>query len=66
LAELVGLAIALALTVFLTRYSATELNWAGRFSAVLTNFVVAIPLLLLFSAHGGICMTFFAMGRTPN
>ena len=50
LAELVGLAIALALTVFLTRYSVAELNWAGRFSAVLFNFVVAIPLLVVFGS----------------
>jgi len=50
LAELVGLAIALTMTVFLTRYSAAEQNWAGQFSAVLINFVVAIPLVLLVGA----------------
>ena len=46
--ELVGLAMALALTVFLTRYSVAEMTSAGRFAAILANFVIAIPLLLLF------------------
>jgi hypothetical protein len=47
LVEVVGLAIALALTVFLTRYSVAEMSLAGRFAAIIANFVIAIPLLLL-------------------
>ncbi|MEQ1698301.1 MAG: hypothetical protein ABL901_20920 [Hyphomicrobiaceae bacterium] len=46
--EMIGLAFALAVTVFLTRYSAAELNWSGRLSAGLLNYVVAIPLLVMF------------------
>src|SRR5688572_16909880 len=47
LVELAGLAIALALTVVLTRYSVAEMSLAGRFAAILANFVIAIPLLLV-------------------
>jgi hypothetical protein len=48
LVELVGLAIALTLTVLLTRYSVAEMTSAGRFAAILANFLIAIPLLVLF------------------
>ena len=46
--ELVGLMLALAVTVLLTRYSASDMGLADRFGAALANFVVAIPLLLMF------------------
>ena len=46
-AEWVGLILALVLTVILTQYSVADLTPAGRFAAVLTNFIVAIPLLSL-------------------
>ena len=48
LVELIGLAVALALTVVLSRYSVEGLTFTGRFAAVLFNCIVAIPLLLLF------------------
>lgn len=47
--EYVGLAIALAATVMLTRYSAAEMGPADRFGAAIGNFIVAIPLLLVFA-----------------
>jgi hypothetical protein len=47
LVELVGLTIALALTVVLTRYSVAEMSIAGRIAAIFANFVIAIPLLLV-------------------
>jgi len=45
--EYVGLALALAGTVLLTRYSAVDMGLADRFGAAIANFIVAIPLLLL-------------------
>lgn len=45
--ELVGLISALAVTVLITRYSATGMGLADRFGAAVANFVIAIPLLLL-------------------
>lgn len=46
--ELIGLAVALLLTISLTRYSAAGFGMAERFGATLANFIVAIPLLLVF------------------
>lgn len=45
--ELLGLIIALAVTVLITRYSGTGMGFADRFGAAVANFVIAIPLLLL-------------------
>jgi len=45
--ELLGVIIALAITVLITRYSGTGMGLADRFGAAVTNFVIAIPLLLL-------------------
>lgn len=45
--ELLGLIIALAVTVLITRYSGTGMGLADRFGAAVANFVIAIPLLLL-------------------
>ena len=47
--EYVGLAVALAATVLLTRYSAAEMGLADRFGAAIANFIVAIPLLLVLA-----------------
>jgi cation transport ATPase len=47
--ELVGLAVALLVTVSLTRYSAAGWGLAERFGAMLANFVVAIPVLVVFA-----------------
>ena len=44
--EYVGLALSLAATVVLTRYSAADMGLADRFGAAIANFIVAIPLLL--------------------
>jgi hypothetical protein len=44
--ELVGLALALLVTVLLTRYAGTGMSLADRFGAAISNFIVAIPLLL--------------------
>ncbi len=45
--ELLGLFVALAVTVLITRYSGTGMGLADRFGAAVANFVIAIPLLLL-------------------
>ena len=45
--ELVGLALALLVTVLLTRYAGTGMGLADRFGAAISNFIVAIPLLLV-------------------
>jgi len=47
--ELVGLAVALLVVVSLTRYSALGFGMAERFGAMVANFIVAIPLLLVFA-----------------
>ena len=47
--EYVGMAIALVATVLLTRYSAAGFGLAERFGAAISNFVVAVPLLLLLA-----------------
>ena len=47
--ELVGLIIAVAVTVLITRYSGTGMGLADRFSAAVGNFIIAIPLLLMFA-----------------
>jgi len=47
--EYAGLAIALAATVLLTRYSASDMGLASRFGAAIANFIVAIPLLLVLA-----------------
>lgn len=47
--EYVGLAVALAATVLLTRYSAADMGLADRFGAAIANFIVAIPLLLVLA-----------------
>ena len=54
LVELVGLAVALVMTVVLTRYAGAEMNLSERLGAVLLNFVVAIPLL--FVLGGPFCL----------
>ena len=47
--ELVGIGIVLVLAVVVTRYSATELGALGRIGAALWNFMVALPILLVFA-----------------
>ncbi len=47
--EIVGIGIAVVLVVILTRYSALGMAPLGRMGAALWNFVVAIPLLLVFA-----------------
>jgi hypothetical protein len=47
--ELVGIGIALVLVVGLTRYSVTGMGLVARVGAALANFIVAIPLLLIFA-----------------
>jgi hypothetical protein len=47
--ELIGLAVALLVTVSLTRYSAAGWGLAERLGAMLANFVVAIPVLVVFA-----------------
>lgn len=57
--EWLGLAFAIIATVLLTRYSVADLSWANRVTAVLTNFLVAIPLLLVMAGP-------FAIRRTKR
>lgn len=45
--EQIGLIVALAATVLLTRYSAAGMGLADRFGAAIANFVVAIPVLVV-------------------
>lgn len=47
--EYVGLALALAVTVLLTRYSAAGMGLADRFGAAVANFIIAIPCLVIFA-----------------
>ncbi|HEX9275369.1 MAG TPA: hypothetical protein VGA51_03090 [Casimicrobiaceae bacterium] len=47
--EIMGMTLAVALTVFLTRYSATGFGLLERVGAALANLVVAIPLLLVLA-----------------
>ena len=47
--ELFGLITALAVTVFITRYSGTNMGFADRFGAAVANFIIAIPLLLILA-----------------
>jgi hypothetical protein len=47
--ELVGIGIALVLAIVVTRYSASGMDTLGRIGAALWNFVVAIPILLVFA-----------------
>lgn len=47
--ELVGLAVALLVVVSLTRYSAIGFGIAERFGTMVVNFIVAVPLLLVFA-----------------
>ena len=47
--EYVGLAVGLAATVLLTRYSAADMGLADRFGAAIANFIVAILLLLVLA-----------------
>lgn len=47
--ELIGLAVALLVTVSLTRYSAAGWGLAERVGAMLANFVVAIPVLVVLA-----------------
>jgi hypothetical protein len=47
--ELVGLVVALVVTVVATRYSTVDMGLAARFGAAIANFVVAIPLLLILA-----------------
>jgi hypothetical protein len=46
--ELVGIALGLVLVTALTRYQAEAYDALERVAAVLVNFVIAIPLLLVF------------------
>lgn len=45
--ELLGLAIALVVTVVVTRYSVADMGLADRLGAAVANFFIAIPLLLI-------------------
>lgn len=47
LMERAGLAGALILTVIATRYSSVELTISGRFTAILANAIVALPILFV-------------------
>lgn len=47
--ETIGLALALAATLLLTRYSGATMGLADRFGAAIANFIVAIPLLLVLA-----------------
>ena len=47
--ELVGIGIALVLAIVATRYTAIGMDSLGRIGAALWNFVVAIPILLVFA-----------------
>jgi hypothetical protein len=47
--ELIGLGVTLLVTVSLTRYSAGGWGLAERFGAMLANFVVAIPVLVVLA-----------------
>ena len=47
--ELAGIGIALVLVVTLTRYSVAGMGALQRIGALLANFVVAIPLLVVFA-----------------
>ncbi len=47
--ELAGIGIALVLVVTLTRYSVAGMGALQRIGAMLANFVVAIPLLVVFA-----------------
>ena len=45
--ELVGLITALAVTVYITRYSGSDMGLADRFGTAVANFIIALPLLLI-------------------
>ena len=47
--EIVGMILAVAFTVFLTRYSAVGFGLTERIGAALANFVISIPLLLVLA-----------------
>jgi hypothetical protein len=47
--ELVGIGAALILVVVLTRYSVTGIGALRRMGAALSNFLVAVPLMLIFA-----------------
>ena len=47
--ECVGIAIALVVVVSLTRYSTVGFSAAERFWAAVINFIVAIPMLVVFA-----------------
>jgi len=47
--EIMGMTLAVAFTVFLTRYSAAGFGLLERVGAALANLVVAIPLLLVLA-----------------
>jgi cation transport ATPase len=47
--ELVGISVALIVALVVTRYSATGMAALGRIGAALWNFVVAIPILVVFA-----------------
>jgi hypothetical protein len=47
--ELAGIGVALVLVVTLTRYSVAEMGALQRIGAMLANFLVAIPLLVVFA-----------------
>ena len=47
--EIVGIVVALVLVVGLTRYSVANLGLIERLGAAIANFLVAIPLLVVFA-----------------
>ena len=47
--EITGMTLAVAITVFLTRYSAAGFGLLERVGAALANLVVAIPLLVVLA-----------------
>lgn len=47
--EYIGLGVALAVTVAVTRYSGAGMGLADRFGAVIVNFLVAAPILAVLA-----------------
>ena len=47
--EVIGIGVALVLVIALTRYSTAHLGFIARVGAAFANFVVAVPLLLVFA-----------------
>lgn len=69
--ELIGLGMALLVTVSLTRYSAAGWGLAERFGAILANVVIAIPVLVVLAGPFYVRRTrrglrTYLARRTPN